>query len=164
MSYPELILNSYMWKQFELAKPSIYANYSNLTPFFPISDIKAGDTAWGRKPYVVYDSFTKARTARKYFFPVKAGQMMYSIKGNISDIFEWRDFMINVLDREDVAAKDVNEYAGEYLSNTRIFFHCINASQTNYVYNTTEQQGQNKMYSANLVVKYDYHITDIYNA
>lgn len=163
-TYPEIIINKYVWKQFELNKSSIYSNYSSsLIPFFPVSDIKAGDTAWGTKPYIVYDSFMRARTSRKYFYPVKAGQMMYSIKGSISDIFEWRDFISNVLDREDDAARDINEYAGQNLSNTRVYFHCINANQINYIGNTTEQQGQNKMYSANLIVKFDYHITDIYN-
>lgn len=163
-NYPEIILNKYMWKQFEIAKPAIYSQYSSsIIPFFPVSDIKAGDTAWGSKAYIVYDSFVKARTTRKYFYPVKSGQMMYSVKGSISEIFEWRDFIVNVLDREDDAARDINEYAGQTLSNSRIYFHCINASQVNYIGNTTEKQGQRKEYSANLIIKYDYHIADIYN-
>jgi hypothetical protein len=89
---------------------------------------------------------------------------MYSIKGQISEIYEWRDFIYNVLDREDDAARDINEYSGQNLSNTKIYFHCINASQINYIGNSTEQQGQRKMYSTNLIIRYDYHKKDIYNA
>ena len=162
--YPELIINSYVWKQFEIAKPQIHSQYSGVVPIFPVTDVKAGDSAWGSKPYIVWDSFAKARTTNRYFYPVKSTQMIYSIKGSISEIYDWRDFIINVLDREDDAAKEINEYAGENLSNLRSYFHCINAYQMNYIGNTTEQTGQRKMLSANLIVKYDYHITDIYNA
>lgn len=162
--YPELIINSYLWKQFELAKPAIYSQYSGVTPIFPVTDTKAGDTAWGLKPYIVYDSFSKPRSTNRYFYPVKSGQLMYSIKGSIAEIYEWRDFIINVLDREDVAAREINEYAGENLSNLRSYFHCINAYQMNYIGNTTEMTGQRKQFSTNLIIKYDYHITDIYNA
>lgn len=164
-NYPEIILNKYVWKQFELNKTSIYNNYgSSIIPFFPVTDIQAGNTAWGTKPYIVYDSFMRARTTRKYFYPIKSGQLMYSIKGQVSEIYEWRDFIHNVLDREDDSAKDVNEYSGEFLNNTRVYFHCINAYQINYIGNTTEQQGQRKSYSTNLMIKYDYHISDVYNA
>lgn len=160
--YPELIINSYVWKQFEIAKSSIHADYA-ATPFIPVRDMSS-EYPWGTKPYIVYDSFTKPRSTNRYFYPVKSGQLMYSIKGSISEIYEWRDFIINVLDREDVAAQEINEYAGENLANVRSYFHCINAYQMNYIGNTTEQQGQRKQFSTNLIVKYDYHISDIYNA
>lgn len=163
-SYPDLIINSYVWEQFRLAKSSIYSNYSS-RPFVPIRDINS-DYPWGDSPYIVYDSFMRPRSKNKYFYPIKTAQMMYSIKGSVSDIYEWRDFISNVLDREDDAAKDINEYAGNSgnFDPLTVKFHCINTSQVNYVGNTTEQSGQRRHYSANLIVKYDYHITDIYNA
>lgn len=160
--YPELIINSYVWNQFEIAKPSIYSQYT-ASPFIPVRDM-GSNYPWGTKAYIVYDSFAKPRTANRYFYPVKSGQLMYSIKGSISEIYEWRDFIINVLDREDAAAQDINEYAGENLTNLRSYFHCINAYQMNYISNNTEQTGQQKQFSTNLIIKYDYHITDIYNA
>ena len=162
-NYPEIIINKYVWEQFRLNKNSIYSSYT-VTPIIPVTDMQGGDLPWGRKPYIVYDSFMKTRTANKYFYPVKSAQMMYSIKGSIGEIYEWRDFISNVLDREDDAARDINEYAGQNLSNTRIYFHCINTHQVNYIGNTTEQQGKFKQYSANLVIKFDYHISDVYNA
>lgn len=160
--YPEVIINKYVWKQFELAKPTIYSKYGSTIPIFPITDNKAGDTAWGSKPYIIYDSFIRPRSTNKYFYPVKCAQMMYSIKGTISEIYEWRDFIVNVLDREDVAAQDINQYAGN-LSNDNIYFHCINAMQIKYVGSTTQQTSTTKLYSTELVIRYDYHLTDIYN-
>lgn len=161
--YTETIINKYVWRQFQLAKPTIYAKYTGITPIFPVSDVKAGDTAWGNKPYIVYDSFIRARTMNKYFYPVKCAQIMYSIKGSISEVYEWRDFIFNVLDREDAAAKDINQYAGTTLNNDNFYIHCINASQLKYIGATSQQTGTNKLYSTELVIRYDYHMSDIYN-
>lgn len=162
-SYPDLIINKYVWEQFSIAKPAIYSQYTHM-PFVPVRDV-GSSYPWADKAYIVYDSFMKARTTNRYFYPIKTAQMMYSIKGNVSEIYEWRDFISNVLDREDVAAHDINEYAGENNSFNplTVKFHCINTSQINYTGNTTEQQGQRRQYAANLIIKYDYHITDIYN-
>lgn len=166
-NYPEVIINKYVWKQFQLAKPAIYAQYTSgsasIMPFFPISDTKAGDTAWGNKPYIVFDSFIRPRTANRSFYPIKSAQIIYSVKGTISEIYEWRDFITNVLDREDMSARDVNEFSGTLSGEVNTFFHRINATQINYTGNTTQQTGQRKDYSADLIIKYDYHRTDIYN-
>ena len=171
--YPEILINKYVWRQFELdsSRPLnqkylssfSYSSYNGVMPIFPVADTKAGDSAWGTKTYIIYDSFMKARSTNKYFYPVKTAQMMYSIKGSLSQIFQWRDYIANILDREDVSANDINEYAGETLGNDTIFFHCTNASQVNYIANTTETDGSNSLYSTNLVIKFDYHITNIYN-
>ena len=161
--YPEIIINKYVWRQFQLAKPTIYAKYGTTIPIFPIADTKAGDTAWGNKPYIIYDSFVRPRSMNKYFYPVKCAQMMYSIKGTIAEIYEWRDFIINVLDREDKAAYAINQYAGTTLANDELYFHCVNAMQVKYVGSTTQQTGTSKLYSTELIVKYDYHMTNIYN-
>ena len=160
--YPEIIINKYVWHQFQLAKPTIYAKYGSTLPIFPITDNKAGDTAWGNKPYIIYDSFIRARSMNKYFYPVKCAQMMYSIKGSIAEVYEWRDFIINVLDREDASAQDINQYAGT-LNNDNIYFHCINAMQVKYIGSTSQMTGTNKYYSTELIIRYDYHLSDIYN-
>lgn len=160
--YPEVAINKYVWKQFQLAKPAVYSQYSSTIPFFPVTDIKAGDTAWGTKPYVVYDSFIRARSTNRYFYPVKAGQLMYSIKGSLSEIYDWRDFISNVLDREDAAASDINEFAGT-LNNNKYFFHCINVSQLKYVGASTKDYGIKERYATELIIRYDYHLTNIYN-
>jgi hypothetical protein len=162
-SYPELAINKYVWKQFEVAKPDIYSSY-NIMPIFPVSDNISGTTKWGNKPYIIYDSFMKARVTNRYFYPIKAGQMMYSIKGSVEEIFEWRDFISNVLDREDAAAYDINEYASANINDFNLRFHCINTSQMNYIGNTSEGTGTKKSFSTNLVIKYDYHSSNIYNA
>ena len=165
----EPIINKYIWKQFEINGASnvpgfSFSQYKGVVPIFPVSDNKSGDAKWGSKPYIIYDSFMKGRVGNKYFYPVKSAQMMYAIRGaSLEEIFYWRDFIINVVDREDAAAFDINQFAGETFENNKIHFHCINASQANYVGNTTETLGVQKTFSTNLIIKYDYHSSNIYN-
>jgi hypothetical protein len=162
-NYAETAINKYVWKQFEISKPNIYSLYGNTTPIFPVSDNVSGNAKWSEKPYIIYDSFAKGRTTNKYFYPIKSSQMMYSIKGKIEEIFEWRDFIINVLDREDAAAFDINEFAGQNIAGFNLRLHCINVSQVNYIGNSSESSGTKKAFSTNLIIKYDYHSSNIYN-
>lgn len=170
-SFAEGIINRYVWEQFKLNGASnisgfSYSAYKNVMPIFPVSDNLTGDEKWSGKPYIIYDSFMKPRSKYKGFYPIKSAQMMYSIKsGKIQEVYEWRDFIFNVLDREDAAAFDINEYAGTVaaLQPLTIKFNCINASQVNYIGNTTEVLGTKKTFSTNLVIKYDFHTSNIYN-
>ena len=171
-SYPENAINEYVWEQFRLdslkaASASYlggfkYSQYNGIVPFFPVSDNVSGSTKWKDKTYVIYDSFA-TKKPYKGLYPVKSSQMMYSIRGSLEDIYLWRDFITNVLDREDVAGNEISEYAGANMSNVNFRFHCINVFQNNYIGNSTESSGVTKTYSTNLVIKYDYHITNVYN-
>lgn len=163
-NYPETVINKYVWKQFEIARPTIYSTYGNIVPIFPITDTKAGDTAWEQKPYIVYDSFMKMRSRNRIFYPIKSAQMIYSIKGSITQIYEWRDFIYNVLDRGDIVANELNDFGGTLPGEISYYFHSVEASQINYINNTTQQAGQRKDFSTDLIIKYDFHRTDIYNA
>lgn len=162
-SYPEVAINKYVWKQFEIAKPAIFSAYKGVVPIFPVSDNKSGDTKWGARTYIIYDSFIKSRMKNKGIYAIKSAQMMYSIKGEIASIYEWRDFIVNVLDREDISARDVNNFAGTNFNDNQYYFHSICTNQINYIGNTTETGGVLKEFSTNIVIKYDYHITNVYN-
>lgn len=172
-NYPEVAINLYVWEQFRLdslksasasyLKGFNYNQYKNIVPFFPVSDNTSGRTKWNDKTYVIYDSFLKNRTKYNTFYPIKTSQMIYSINGELEEIFKWKDFIYNILDRDDIAARAVNEYAGQNLNDIQFSFHSINASQSNYIANTTESSGTKKVFSTNLIIKYEYHRTDIYN-
>jgi hypothetical protein len=140
--YTEILINKYVWRQFQLEKPAIYAKYGTTIPFFPINDIKAGDSSWGNKPYVIYDSFIRPRQINRPFYPQKGSQLMYSIRGTIQEVYEWRDFIYDALDRE-------------------FYFHRFSVNQLKYIATTSTESGLNKSYSTELVIRYDYHKTDI---
>ena len=187
---PENIINRYVWEQFKTQAPAFYNLYpqtaggSDLIPFFPSGagnippEILDGDL-----PYIVFDKFTKVRTgAYKYFYPIKSEQMRYTIYGgslygdaaNGSDRYgttiNLTSLITLVLDREDDAANDINEFAEELYDNYPVSasasvydyykyrFHCINVFQSGYA--ESQQDVSNLMEyrpSRDLIIKYDYH-------
>lgn len=173
-SYPEVAINKYVWEQFRLdslksASVSYlggfdYAAYAGVVPFFPLEDGLAGSSKWGDKPYVRFDSFLRPRSSMRSFYPIKSAQMIYSIKGGVDEVFQWRDFISNVLDREDQAAKDINSYAGQNLDNYYTWFHNVSTMQIQSMNQSSPQASQRKTYSADLIIRYEYHITNVYNA
>ena len=156
-------------------------------PFFPAGTSNIpGFILEQDKPYIIFDKFTKVRTGSyKYFYPVKSEQMRYTIYGGSmgqygnpsgEDLgytagytFDRYGSTINltslitiILDREDAAADDINEFAGDLYENTSDYFkyrfHCINVFQSGYA--ESQQDVSNLMEyrpSRDLIIKYDYH-------
>ena len=187
---PENIINRYVWEQFKTQAPSFYNLYpptvgaDDFIPFFPAGtgnippEIIENDL-----PYIVFDKFTKVRTGKyKYFYPIKSEQMRYTIYGgslygaatNGSDRYgvtiNLTSLITLVLDREDAAADDINEFAEELYDNYPVSasasvydyykyrFQCINVFQSGYA--ETQQDVSNLMEykpSRDLIIKYDYH-------
>jgi hypothetical protein len=187
---PENIINRYVWEQFKTQAPAFYSLYpqtaggNDLIPFFPAGvgnippEILDGDL-----PYIVFDKFTKVRTgAYKYFYPVKSEQMRYTIYGGslygeaanggdrYGNTVNLTSLITLVLDREDAAADDINEFAEELYDNYPVSasasvydyykyrFQCINVFQSGYA--ESQQDVSNLMEyrpSRDLIIKYDYH-------
>ena len=187
---PENIINRYVWEQFKTQAPAFYNLYpqtaggSDLIPFFPSGagnippEILDGDL-----PYIVFDKFTKVRTgAYKYFYPIKSEQMRYTIYGGslygeaanggdrYGNTINLTSLITLVLDREDDAANDINEFAEELYDNYPVSasasvydyykyrFQCINDFQSGYA--ESQQDVSNLMEyrpSRDLIIKYDYH-------
>jgi hypothetical protein len=187
---PENIINRYVWEQFKTQAPAFYSLYpqtaggNDLIPFFPAGvgnippEILDGDL-----PYIVFDKFTKVRTgAYKYFYPIKSEQMRYTIYGGslygeaanggdrYGNTVNLTSLITLVLDREDAAANDINEFAEELYDNYPVSasasvydyykyrFQCINVFQSGYA--ESQQDVSNLMEyrpSRDLIIKYDYH-------
>lgn len=162
---PELLINKYIWEQFRLADQNFYDVYINngirYVPIFPLNDGNADGnlTLVGDKPYILYDNFVKARTGQdRYFYPIKSQQMLYSIKGaTVKEVYAMRQIIIGALDREDAAAEDVNNFVGV----SDIKFQCINAYQVTYMKDSTNLDTTRSPYTADLIVKFDYHMNPI---
>jgi hypothetical protein len=191
---PENIINRYVWEQFKTQAPAFYSLYpqtaggNDLIPFFPagVGNIPP-EIIDGDLPYIVFDKFTKVRTGMyKYFYPMKSEQMRYTIYGgslygdspNGSDRYgttiTLTSLITAILDREDVAAEDINEFAEDLYDDypvsaspsvnpsiydySKYFFHCINVFQSGYA--ESQQDVANLMEyrpSRDLIIKYDYH-------
>ena len=158
--FPPAIINSYVWAQFEENAPVFSAQYGSIVPIFPVYDAKAGDASWGNKSYIVYDNMARVRSG--VFYGVRKEQLVYSIRGDIPEIFALRDLITDVLDRGDDTAKDINEYAGENLENPYIFFHDFKVFQQDFTNEKTDKHSTRQFYSTDLIIEYQYHQQSIY--
>ena len=191
---PEQIINLYVWEQFKTYAPEFYRKYAPvvgnqslaIVPFFPspASNLPM-EVLDNDLPYIVFDKFSRVRGGYKYFYPIKTDQMRYTIHGGSlwgvnkfePDRFETTyaltSLIQNILDREDDAARDINEFAKNLpgyaqnpdglLSNGSVdlnqyYFHCINVYQSGF---TDNQQDVSDFMEYNptrdLIIKYDYH-------
>ncbi len=120
---------------------------------------------------IVYDDFIKSRSGgMKYFYPIKSIQARVKISTNdIGRTILLRNRFVEIIDREDAAAEEVNAwYAEKYpLTNNdtsrRLSFHCINAYQTAYMADATNMDDQRNVFSGDIIIKADYHINGSYN-
>ena len=180
---PENIINLYVWEQFRKNAPEFYNLYGptiggpDIVPFFPApANNLPASVIENDLPYIMFDKFTRVRGGYKYFYPIKTDQMRYTISGgSLYDInknqqdryattINLTSLIFSILDREDDAAYDINQFAGNlpgYASSPEInkyYFHCVNVFQSGYAEN---QQDVSDFMEYNptrdLIIKYDYH-------
>lgn len=164
----------------------------DIIPFFPagVGNIPPEIIEDGL-PYFIFDKFTKVRTGKyKYFYPIKSDQMRLTVfggslphygsysqqgdyefastQGYLFDRYGYTIKMTSlitaILDREDAAAQDINEFATTLPGYTdsdpvlKYYFQCINVFQSGYA--ESQQDVANLMEyrpSRDLIIKYDYH-------
>jgi hypothetical protein len=182
---PENIINLYVWEQFKTHAPSFYNLYgptsggSDIVPFFPAPANNLPTAVLDNDlPYIMFDKFSRVRSGYKYFYPIKTDQMRYTIVGgSLYDInrnqqdryattINLTSLIQSILDREDDAAKDINEFTktlpdyndANYPELNKYYFHCVNVYQSGF---TDTQQDVSDFMEYNptrdLIIKYDYH-------
>lgn len=159
--YPPAIINAYVWNEFTVNSPNFVAQYNGVVPIFPVRDALGDESTWGSKPYIVYDNMARFRTAR--FYGIRKEQLLYSIRGDVPQIFTVRDLIVDVLDRADDTAKDVNFYSGQNLNNPLIFFHDFRVYQMSETSEKTDNISNRQYYATELIIEYQYHQQSIYN-
>lgn len=160
-NFAPMIINSYIWNELGITMPTLVAKYNNVTPIYPVYDATSAKAPWNGLPYIIYDNMSMSRFTK--FYGIKREQISYSIRGNIPEIFQIKDEMFHILDRSDDAAKDINQYAGENLSNVKIFFHEVRAFQIDFTNEKTIANTTRQLYTSELIVEYEYHKQSIYN-
>lgn len=191
--HPEHIINRYVWEQFRTYSPNFYNLYaptsggSEIIPFFPAPATNVpAEMIESDKPYIVFDKFTRTRGSSGGSYKsngihsIKTDQMRYTIVGGVIDTvrtgqpYGQRDryattidlssLIYRILDREDDAARDINEFATTLpgYSNSsemyKYYFHCVNVYQSGFT--DTQSDVENFMEynpSRDLIIKYDYH-------
>jgi hypothetical protein len=182
---PEQIVNLYVWEQFKTYAPQFASLYppssggNEIVPFFPapVSNLPL-QVLEEDLPYIVFDKFSRVRGGYKYFYPIKTDQMRYTIHGGslwginkferdrYGTTVNLTSLIQNILDREDDAAQDINEFTKNlpdyndpnYPELNKYYFHCVNVYQSGF---TDNQQDVSDFMEYNptrdLIIKYDYH-------
>lgn len=155
--FPPIAINKFIWAKFAEEYPETAAGYQ-VVPFFPTYDNTAIGNSWDDKLYVVYDVIAKYRASA--FYPIKSESTLYSLRGKIEDVFLWREFVIDMLDKMDDAAKDINEWLGENEPDNEVFFHEFTVYQSEYARAATKRaaDSQFNLYAAELIISYKYHL------
>ena len=125
-----LAVNGYLWDTLKAIEPTFDAAYGQKTPIFPLGDSASGSKSWGNKTYIVYDRMFKLGYGA--FYPKKSEQILYYVKGNETDSLLWGSAIQIILDREDDAGKDINQWIRDNGGNEEypVYFHYIRVNQT----------------------------------
>jgi hypothetical protein len=110
LAVPTLAVNGYLWDTMKQLDPTLTQTkrYGNKIPFFPIGDSASGQKQWENKPYFIYDRVF--RFSSNPFYPKKRESFLYYLKAKPIDTLQWSAAVQLILDREDDAGKDINDW------------------------------------------------------
>lgn len=154
-----LAVNGYLWDTMKLVDKSLPTVYGNLIPFFPVGDSVAGQTLWENKPYFVYDRVF--RFSGNPFHPIKRESILYDLKAKEVDSLQWASALQLILDREDDAAKDINNWIRNHDTpeDFPIFFHSVRVYQSRSSAGSVNESSTSPYYITSFIIDAHYHLT-----
>jgi hypothetical protein len=115
---------------------------------------------------ITYDRLMRFRTTP--FYAVKREQLIYTIYGSVQSVQNINVIVSQLLDREDAAAQDLNDWARDnpislngqtVLSN--VFFHNIKVYQIDETRDILELNSVNMSeWASKIIIEYDYHAAE----
>lgn len=161
-SVPAVTINGYLWDTIKQLEPTFQKKYGQKIPFFPTSDAASGTKAWENKVYVIYDRML--RTTGSPFYPIKKEHILYHLKGKEVESMEWGVAIQYILDRQDDAAQDINDWNRSQDVPANIYFHSLRVFQTDGgemgTPLTTRDFSTRPYYITRFIVEAEYHFTD----
>jgi hypothetical protein len=153
---PIVLINNYMW---DLASGSVsgVAKVSSAVwnvdsyayrPFYPVHENNAPESA--TMPYVLYDFLFEQPDDT--FWPIHKEQAIYSIVGDIPQIFYVKNFIYENLKKFDKSAQEINDH----IRDPDIKFKCIHVTQDNYISEEKRIESLRPKYITTLTLSYDY--------
>ena len=153
---PATVINKYLWDTLKQVEPSFNKKYGKTIPFFPISDSASGTKSWESKTYVIYDRML--RMTGSPFYPIKKEHVLYAVKGKESDTLQWSAAIQYILDRQDDAAIDINNWNGAQDAPAEIYFHSLRVFQTGS--SQSRDFSNRPYYITEFIVEAEYHLTN----
>lgn len=158
-----LAVNNYFWYTMQQIEPTLSSKYKTTVPIFPLGDSAAGKKMWENKTYMIYDRMFKLGMGP--FYPKKKEQILYYVKGNETDSLLWGSAIQLILDREDDAGKDINQWIRENGGNQEypVYFHYLRVYQTESSISSASEMKRDfssrPYYVTEFVVDMCYHYT-----
>ncbi len=149
-------VNGYVWNAMQSIDDSLAKDYQGIVPFFPISDSRADEWPWQSKPYVIYDQMFRSRSRAGYF--VHKSHTLYFIKGSPSEVLAWTNAIALILDRQDAAAQDINNWLSTTHPDAGIYFHWFKAMQVDQTAENRTDLSINQKYLSTMVIEFEYHV------
>lgn len=161
---PAQAVNGYVWDTMKILDPTLTQTkkYGDKIPFFPIGDSASGQKQWENKPYFIYDRIFKSSSSP--FYPKKKESLLYYLKAKEVDTLQWSAALQLILDREDDAAKDINDWIRSQSNATDypIYFHDLRIYQSKSVSsgsNITRGDFSRPYYISEFIIDICYHFT-----
>jgi hypothetical protein len=101
-------------------------------------------------PYVLYDFMFRPPDGT--LWPINKERAIYSIVGDIPQIFYVKNFIFDALRKFDKSARDVNDY----VKDSSIKFKSIHVYQDNFVLDEKRIDSYKPKYITTLTLSYDY--------
>lgn len=150
-------INGYVWDSLKSLDDSLEQDYGNIIPFFPVSDSPTDEWPWKSKPYVIYDQMFRLRSRAGYY--VHKTYTTYFIKGSPVEVLAWSNAMALILDRQDAAAQDINNWLAANHPDAGIYFHWLRVAQVDQTSENRMDIAVNQKYLSTMIVEFEYHIT-----
>lgn len=160
LTHPVDTVNGYLWDTMKAIEPQLQRKYKR-SPFYPATDNVAGDAAWKEQTYVLFDRMLRNR--RNPFYPIKNDHFLYYLKSNELEIIDWANAIQLILDRQDDAAQDVNDWNRRQETPASVYFHHLRVYQADTgdmgTATLTRDFNTNSKFVTRFIVEAEYHFT-----
>lgn len=165
--FPPLYINSYVVSQLE--EFEILTGTEQMSPIFPTSFTSIEDVfknyvgAPGVDDPIIIQYEKLLRFRPSSFYPHKREQLIYYIYStNLSKVMNSSRVISEALDREDASAQDINKWmtdnADNFNNDLNVFFHNCRVYQTQESRDIIDAVSARTVYSAKMIIEYDYHV------
>ena len=163
LTLPAKTINAYTWAVMKKLEPTFAKKYGATIPFFPMSDSASGTKSWETKTYIIYDRMLKLTSSP--FYPIKKEHILYAVKGNEQSTLEWSMAIQYILDRQDDAAQDINNWNRAQTAPANVYFHSLRAFQAGSGTSSTggaqtRDYSNRPFYITEFIIEAEYHLTD----
>lgn len=174
LPYPPRWINAYIFDKLSEYEDIGVSKTQKFSPIFATSPTNIEDiykeveqSSKIPNPLVIqYDRLIRFRP--NAFYPYKREQVLYYLYStSLANVNNAAIVISQLLDREDAAAQDLNDWASKNPQSSgdtniphNVFFHSMKVYQTDESVDVMNSTSARTIYAAKMIVEYDYHAKD----